>query len=509
MKTKPSDLISTWRNIGPVAWCEGPYGWISEDGQLVKLIPWQRAVLLAWWNNRETCSTLAISNVKKTGKTFTNAILTAWRWLALPGQHFCAGNDLDQAASRVFSEITAMVKRNPYLRENCRIGQRELVFLPTGSTLTALAADAAGNAGANHLTASHTEAWGIIYEGGIRAYEELTPPPGKSYGFPALRILDSYAGFEGQSNTWHGIVDRGLKGELIGGEWPVYQAGGLLLFHMEGDEARTRCFRGTQAEAEAYYTDQQASLRPNAFTRLHSNQRTSGEGSFVSPEEWEACYSPDVRPMAPGDNRYIVLAADASTSRDFTSLVGCVYNPEAKFSEVVYVRVWKPQMDKERGKPTIDLDGIKGEISRLHKSKNVAAVYFDPFQLHSIAMDLRKEGIRMIELPQTTGRIEADQALYDAIIGRSIRHYGDPTLTQHIRNAVAIETARGFRLAKEKTSLKIDAAVALSMAHYGSRQQSSVRRVAKSRQGGGKGSRREENIIRLTYSLPPGDSLFG
>jgi phage terminase large subunit-like protein len=86
----------------------------------------------------------------------------------------------------------------------------------------------------------------------------------------------------------------------------------------------------------------------------------------------------------------------------------------------------------------------------------------------SIALELEKEGVRMVELPQTSARVEADQALYDAIIGKTLRHYGDATLDEHIRNAIAVETPRGYRLAKEKTSKKIDAAVALSMAHHGS-----------------------------------------
>lgn len=495
--------VSRLREIGPAAWAEGPYGWIDEDGKPIILTGWQKAVLNAWWLFRFDITTLAISNVKKTGKTLLDAILLCWRFLALPGVHFAVGNDLDQSTARQFGMIADMIKRNPYLSQVVKVTGREMRFRPTGSVLSALAVDAAGNAGANHLTASHTEAWGIIYEAGIRAYEELTPPPNKAGGLPALRICDSYAGYEGESKVWHGIVDRGLKGERVSEEWPIYRAGGLLLFHMEGEEARRRCFRGTPQEAERYYTDQQATLRPNAFSRMHANMRTSGEGAFVSPEEWEACYSPEVVPLSsnvPGDNRQVVLGADASTSRDLTSLIGCVYNPETKASEVVYVRVWKPQPDAGRmGKPTIDLEGIKGEIARLHKEGRVAAVYFDPYQLHSIAMDLRKQGVRMIELPQTTGRIEADQALYDAIIARTIRHYGDPTLTEHVRNAVAIETPRGFRLAKEKAALKIDAAVALSMAHYGSRKHSPVKRKATQHQGySGLGS---DNTIRIPWII--------
>ena len=56
--------------------------------------------------------------------------------------------------------------------------------------------------------------------------------------------------------------------------------------------------------------------------------------------------------------------------------------------------------------------------------------------------------------PRPARRVEADQALYDAIIGKTIRHYNDPVLNEHVKNAVAIETPRGFRLAKEKTSTK-------------------------------------------------------
>ncbi len=79
----------------------------------------------------------------------------------------------------------------------------------------------------------------------------------------------------------------------------------------------------------------------------------------------------------------------------------------------------------------------------------------------------KKKAYRCTNYRRQAQRVEADQALYDAIIGKTIRHYNDPVLNEHVKNAVAIETPRGFRLAKEKTSRKIDASVALSMAHYG------------------------------------------
>jgi hypothetical protein len=162
----------------------------------------------------------------------------------------------------------------------------------------------------------------------------------------------------------------------------------------------------------------------------------------------------------------MVLGADASTSRDDTALTG-VYQHDG-LTDVIFSQVWKPGFSLFRTKPTVDLsETIGAEILRLHKAGLVIACYYDPYQLHSIALDLARQGVNMRELPQTGARVEADTSLYDAIVGHTLRHYNDPTLNEHIANAVAVETVRGIRLAKERTTRKIDAAVALSMAHYG------------------------------------------
>ena len=59
----------------------------------------------------------------------------------------------------------------------------------------------------------------------------------------------------------------------------------------------------------------------------------------------------------------------------------------------------------------------------------------------------------MHELPQTA-RVEADQALYDAIIGKTIRHYNDPVLNEHVKNAVAMRRAvLGWRRKKPAEKL--------------------------------------------------------
>jgi phage terminase large subunit-like protein len=58
----------------------------------------------------------------------------------------------------------------------------------------------------------------------------------------------------------------------------------------------------------------------------------------------------------------------------------------------------------------------------------------------------------------------ATETLYSYLANNRIRLYEAADLRQHVLNAASVETSRGFRLAKEKGSLKIDGAVALSFA---------------------------------------------
>lgn len=242
-----------------------------------------------------------------------------------------------------------------------------------------------------------------------------------------------------------------------------------MLFHMEAEEARRRCFRGTPQEAAAYYTEQRETLRPNSYDRMHSNIRTAAESAFLPEGAWAAAESREVKPIRPGESTRLVVGVDASTTRDNTALVGVEYRRDTNTTDVRLVRVWKPQRGLLRlGKPTIDLaETLGAAVMDLHKAGQLAAVVADPYQLHSLILEWEKAGIKVIELAQNAGRVEADQSLYDAIVGGGLRHYSDPTLNEHIHNAVAVETPRGFRLAKEKTAKKIDAAVALSMANWG------------------------------------------
>jgi phage terminase large subunit-like protein len=61
---------------------------------------------------------------------------------------------------------------------------------------------------------------------------------------------------------------------------------------------------------------------------------------------------------------------------------------------------------------------------------------------------------------------EASQNLYELIQGRNIILYPDAPMRLAVSRAVAIEGSRGWRIAKEKQSHKIDSVIALAMAAH-------------------------------------------
>jgi phage terminase large subunit-like protein len=58
----------------------------------------------------------------------------------------------------------------------------------------------------------------------------------------------------------------------------------------------------------------------------------------------------------------------------------------------------------------------------------------------------------------------ASERLHAAIVEGRLRHPDDPALNSHVRQAVARDTPRGWRLDKLKSRDQIDAVVALAMA---------------------------------------------
>ena len=95
-------------------------------------------------------------------------------------------------------------------------------------------------------------------------------------------------------------------------------------------------------------------------------------------------------------------------------------------------------------------------------------VRYDPYQMAASAARLVKLRMPMVEFAQTSGNLtEASSNLYELIKGRNMILYPDAALRLAVQRSAAIEGARGWRIAKEKVSHKVDVVVALAQAALG------------------------------------------
>ena len=155
---------------------------------------------------------------------------------------------------------------------------------------------------------------------------------------------------------------------------------------------------------------------------------------------------------------------------DSSAVVACSYDADEGRVRICRHRVWQPSKSQP-----LNIDQTIGDFIReLHANYHIGSVSYDPYQLHDLATRLQGEGVRMQEFPQSVGRLtQLGQNLYELIRHGNLITYPDEELRRHISHAVAVESSRGWRLAKTKRSNKIDLAVALGMSAWAAMQEQS------------------------------------
>jgi hypothetical protein len=244
---------------------------------------------------------LVFSGPKKTGKTGFAAMCLLYVIVALGGrmaEAYCAANDFEQSQGRVFQAAARIVEASPLLSGDAVVTQNKITFLATGSTITAIASDYAGAAGANPNITVFDELWGYTSERAHRLWDEMIPPPTRRI---ACRLTVTYAGFEGEAELLRSIYDRGIAGKQIAPD--LYAAGGLLMFW-------THSFTAPW-QTEDWRAQMREQLRPNAYLRQIENRWVTTEDSFIPIEAWDACVTRPRARSSPSD----CLSGSASTPR--------------------------------------------------------------------------------------------------------------------------------------------------------------------------------------------------
>lgn len=409
------------------------------------------------------------SDVKKSGKSELASGVHIYfaLFVDVPGEQYALSNDYDGAKSRIWRAIVGSLEKNPVIKDTeWRVVGSEIIFR-NGSSIKAIANDYRGEAGGNQSFVTVDEPWGIVHEGGLRLMTEFTPVPTREN---STIFYTGYQGFEDVSNFWHNLIDMAKSGEAI-----------PELAHIEDGDGNPACYRNGKTflfwnhkprlpwHTPEYLEDQRKAFtgREAEYFRVWENRRVRSADAFCTEEQWGKLYDAGLRGIHADDKRPLVVGIDAATKSDSAALVVTGWNDETKKVEVLHTRIWQPGP----GQPIKLTETIGPEIVRLHQEYNVRAVYFDPYQMAAVSELCQRSGVRMVEFPQTTRRIQSDMHLHGLIWGGNLSHTDDPLLKKHVLAAVAQNNQRGMRIVKDTSGAKVDAAVALSMSALGAVEQ--------------------------------------
>lgn len=448
--------------------------------------------------------TVLWSTVKKMGKTTIASAVARWvceTWGPF-AEVYCMANDMEQARGRIYAGIQKSLaltpQWNPGKREmelpDGRIEWREIMrnitHEPTHGTIRAVSNDYKGEAGSNPTATFWSETWGLRSEDDLRMWYELTPVATRER---SMRWVETYAGYKNEPGILYELYTTGTSTKEGAvrldchsfPNWPaVYMAEcdcgsccghtgpGLPLFVNEGanmfvfwdqDERARRApwvqgDRGTE-----YYSEQQRTLSPEQYERLHLNHWISSTEQFLPIEWWDACFDPSLPPL--DSTTPVVIAVDAAVSNDCCALVGCTRRPGRSSDPAIRLsRIFYPPVG---GKFDYSTD-IMLTLAQWCSKYNVVEITYDPYQLHGPMTDFRRETGRWCrEFSQASERMQADKALFDVIRDARLIHQCGPDEREHIQNADRKTNADNdtkFRLVKRTEKSKIDFAVAASMA---------------------------------------------
>ena len=453
-----------------------------EVGRTIDPLPHQEALLRLFSRRRpdgRAWRNQLFSTVKKSGKTTIAALLTRHdAETGPPGREiYLAANDKEQATNRVFQAIRRSIELHPDAGDQWEITAHELRHV-SGTFIRAIASDYRGEAGANPSRTVFTELWGYEREQARRLYEELTPVP----TVESVRLVETSAGYEGESGLLGDLHALGKAGrQLTAGEFaeltdsalgvfaeasdagdlvPVWinDAAGMVMYWDEGTAARRMPWQ-QGSEGAMYYAEQEQTLRPSQFRRLHLNEWAQAEEAFLPIGWWDACRE-DLPEL--DAHTAMVIGVDGAVSGDSFAVVGVTRHPERPDDVAVRMwGVWKPPPGGQ-----INFAEPFGALVHQCKNYDVVQIAFDPFQLADFMQRLYRAAEVWTEpFNQGPDRNMADKRLYDVIRDRRLAHCGPPEIREHLLNAdVKVTEDSKIRIVKRSERGKVDLAVAMSMA---------------------------------------------
>lgn len=443
-------------------WCRAPkgYGW----GLPLKLAPFQRAWLKEVLAGE--VNSAAMSLPRGNGKSTFLAAVGVWALFDADEsgapQVPVVATTIQQAIRSVYGVATAMIQAEPQLSARCiqytAIGGTKVRVPFNGGEMFPVSNDVDGLQGLDPSVAICDELGFMPLD----SWDSLLLAGGKRPR--SLVVGIGTPGLDKDNALWH-LRRRVEEGRAIPGfSYTEYAA-------PEGSAVDDEAAWATANPAlRSRYMDINA-LRTAVELSPESHFRIFRMGQWVDGVEgwlgadgravWDALGSP--WEFVDGADTFVGI--DVALVRDSTAVVALQERPDGRWQ--AKARIWQPTP----GTP-VDVTDVMEQIRRLDKVFRLRLVGYDPRFFDVPAKMLEDEGLPMVEFPQSVERMTgAIGGLYEAIRRGEVAHDGDPAFSAQILNAVARYNERGFTLAKAKSRGRIDATIALAIAHWLARHQ--------------------------------------
>ena len=469
-------------------------------GQPFHLLPWQEKIIQDVFGTvrdddptMRQYTTAYIEIPKKNGKSelgaaiALNMLINDDEWKA---EVYSCASDRQQAAI-VFDVAVDMVRQSPALMKRVKIipSTRRMIYQPTGSIYQVLSSEVATKHGLNVSACIFDE----LHTQPTRAlYDVMTQGSGDARKQPLWFLLTT-AGTDRNSICWevHQKALDILEGRKIDPRfYPVlfglpddadwtseenwYRANPSLDHTITIDKVR-----------DAFHKAQETPADENQFRQLRLNQWVKQSVRWMPMDKWDECGGV-VDPYAL-EGRACYAGLDLSSTSDLTALV-LAFPPTSEDEpyialpffwlpeETLSLRVRRDHVPYDQWAKRGFIQTTEGNvvhygfierfICELGERYNIREIAHDRWNATMMVQTLEDDGFTMVPFGQGFKDMSPPtKELMRIVLEHKLCHGGHPVLRWNMDNAyVRTDPAGNLKLDKEKSTEKVDGAVALVMA---------------------------------------------
>ena len=469
-------------------------------GKPFKLLPWQDKIISDVFGTvrdddptMRQYTTAYIEIPKKQGKSelgaaiALNMLVNDDEWKA---EVYSCASDRQQAAI-VFDVACDMVRQSPALSKRIKIvpSTKRMVYMPTGSIYQVLSSEVATKHGLNVSACIFDE----LHTQPTRAlYDVMTQGSGDARRQPLWFFLTT-AGTDRTSICWEvhqkalDILEGRKKDDRF---YPViYGLAESEDWHKEENWYKANPSLGytitIDKVRDAYHKALETPADENMFRQLRLNQWMAQSVRWMPMDKWDECGGNVSEYELEGRACYGGL--DLSSTSDLTTLV-LVFPPldesepyiilpffwlpdetlalRVRRDHVMY-DVWEKQgFLKTTEGNVVHYGFIEQFIVELGERFNIREIGYDRWNASMMVQALEEDGFTMVPFGQGFRDMSAPtKELMRLVLEHRINHGGHPVLRWNMDNAfVRTDPAGNIKIDKEKSTEKVDGAVAMVMA---------------------------------------------